>query len=172
MAEIGAASAIIAPAGTRTANSPSRMAAGFCARAIAPMNSAPPVGRLEDAAIESLERHLAATPMIHRAVASAQAAVLEINHAKVRSWALAQGLPASTFRSLAALPELRALLSRELQDQSPGSSKIPEFRVLAPDPFSRADGLLTATGTVRRDAVLKKFVERAAIGEDVHAVLH
>ena len=148
------------------------MAAGFCARAIAPMNSAPPVGRLEDAAIESLERHLAATPMIHRAVASAQAAVLEINHAKVRSWALAQGLPASTFRSLAALPELRALLSRELQDQSPGSSKIPEFRVLAPDPFSRADGLLTATGTVRRDAVLKKFVERAAIGEDVHAVLH
>jgi len=131
-----------------------------------------PAGRMADAAIERLESHLAAMPMIHRAVASAQAAVLEIDHAKVRSWALAQGLPASTFRSLAALPELRALLSQQFQSQSPESPKIPEHRVLAPDPFNRADGLLTATGTVRRDAVLAKFIERAAIGEEAHAVLH
>jgi long-subunit acyl-CoA synthetase (AMP-forming) len=106
-----------------------------------------PAGRLDASEIET---RLQASPLIARAVIVGGIAAIEADARAAGAWATAQGHGYTTYRSLVTLPAVADRLRAEAAERA--GIALGGLVVLA-EPLARADGTLTASATIRRDAV-------------------
>lgn len=106
-----------------------------------------PAGRLEASEIEG---RLQASPLIARAIVVGGIVAIEADARATGAWANAQGHGYTTYRSLVTLPAVAEMLRAEAAGRA--GTALGGMVVLA-EPLARADGTLTASATIRRDAV-------------------
>ncbi len=106
-----------------------------------------PAGRLDASEVEA---RLQASPLIARAIVIGEVAAIEADARAAGAWANAQGHAYTTYRSLVTLPAVAAMLRDEAGRHA--GTALARLIVLA-EPLARADGTLTASATIRRDAV-------------------
>jgi len=106
-----------------------------------------PAGRLEASEIEA---RLQASPLIARAIVVGGIVAIEADARTTGAWANAQGHGYTTYRSLVTLPAVAEMLRAEAAGRA--GAALGSMVVLA-EPLARADGTLTASATIRRDAV-------------------
>lgn len=106
-----------------------------------------PAGRLE---ASEIEMRLQASPLIARAIVVGGIVAIEADARATGAWANAQGHGYTTYRSLVTLPAVAEMLRAEAAGRA--GAALGSMVVLA-EPLARADGTLTASATIRRDAV-------------------
>lgn len=113
----------------------------------------PAAERIGDVHPGEVEAALRDCPHVRRALVVADrdgtAAVVEIDPDAVGRWAVAHDVPATTFAALAAAPQVRELVEREVARAAPVVGRV----VLSPRPWSAGSGDLTPLLAVRRAAV-------------------
>jgi long-chain acyl-CoA synthetase len=86
-------------------------------------------------------------------------ALVEIDAQSVGEWAAQRGSAFTTFRTLAALPEVRDLIAEEIEaagTELDEGDRLGCFALL-PEPLAGDEELVTPTQKVRRSAVLERF---------------
>lgn len=88
-------------------------------------------------------------------------ALIQIDHDVVAKWAQERQLSFTTFKSLAALPEVRTLIDAEVQRANERFARVSQVRkfVLLEKELDHDDGELTATMKVRRKAIEAKYTD-------------
>lgn len=91
-------------------------------------------------------------------------ALIQIDYDAVGKWAQEKQLSFTTYRSLALLPEVRALTEQEVNRANARFARVAQVRkfVLLTKELDHDDGELTATMKVRRKAIEQKFVNEIA----------
>jgi len=120
-----------------------------------------------------IENALRFSPYIKEAIVVADrrrfvSALLQIDFEATGKWAEEQGLIFTTFKSLAALPEVRALVQREVDaanERMPNVQRVRKFHLLTKE-LDHDDGEVTATMKVRRKSISEKY---AAVIEEIYA---
>jgi long-chain acyl-CoA synthetase len=86
-------------------------------------------------------------------------ALLQIDYDTVGKWAQGQGLAYTTFSHLAGLPEVRALIGKEVARVNEAFARVENIRkfVLLRKQLDHDDGELTATQKVRRNVIETRF---------------
>jgi long-chain acyl-CoA synthetase len=113
----------------------------------------------------AVARALAAAPLVQRVVVTGDGrpdvgALLELDPAALRAWAVARSAPSNRPRELAAWPALLDELERNVAEANrdvPPESRVQRFRVL-PEPLV-LDGELTATRRLRRGAAIRAHAD-------------
>lgn len=111
-----------------------------------------------------IENRMKASPFIRECVAIADrrrfpAALVQIDFDTVSKWAERRGLAYTTFRSLAELPEVRALIAKEIEAGNEALApveQVKKFHLLTRE-LDHDDGEVTATMKVRRAAIHKAW---------------
>jgi long-chain acyl-CoA synthetase len=119
----------------------------------------PPAARPEARA----ERALRESPVVRQAVvvAPGMRALLEIEPETVLAACASRDVAVGSYRSLVEQPVVLELLDRAVaraNDELPEGARVTAFAIL-PRPLTVADGDLTPTLSVRRDAVIDRFGE-------------
>jgi long-chain acyl-CoA synthetase len=86
-------------------------------------------------------------------------ALIQIDYETVGKWAQEKGYPYTTFKNLAGLPEVRALIERELDKVNAQFARVENIRkfTLLDKQLDHDDGEVTATMKVRRKVIEEKF---------------
>jgi long-chain acyl-CoA synthetase len=113
-----------------------------------------------------IENALRFSPYIKEAVVLADrrrfvAALIQIEFESTSKWAEEQGLTYTNFRSLVELPEVRALIQREVDAvnaRMPQVQQVRKFHLLTKE-LDHDDGEVTATMKVRRRNVNEKYAD-------------
>jgi long-chain acyl-CoA synthetase len=111
-----------------------------------------------------VENALKVSPYIKEAVVIGDgekflAALIQIDFENVGQWATERKLAYTNFKSLARLPEVRALISKEIDranDHLAPAEQVRSFRLLEKE-LDHDDAEVTATMKVRRNAIYEKF---------------
>ncbi|MEX3009599.1 long-chain fatty acid--CoA ligase [Hoeflea sp. TYP-13] len=85
--------------------------------------------------------------------------LIQIDYETVGKWAQERGLPYTTFKSLAGLPEVRDLITGEINSVNKEFSRVENVRKfsLLDKELDHDDGEVTATMKVRRSVIEEKF---------------
>jgi len=113
-----------------------------------------------------IENTLRFSPYIKEAIAIADrrrfvSALIQIEFESVSSWAEAQGLTYTNFRSLVELEPVRALIQREVDAvnaKMPQVQHVRKFHLLTKE-LDHDDGEVTATMKVRRKSIAEKYAQ-------------
>jgi long-chain acyl-CoA synthetase len=113
-------------------------------------------GKMGNVQTETIERHLAASPFVRRAVtarvAQGLAAIIEIDPAAVGAWARGNTIAYPSLASLSGLPAVHTLIGVEIRRLAPAADIV--FYQLLREPPERATGDLLPAGNARRSALL------------------
>lgn len=92
------------------------------------------------------------------------AALIQINMDSVGKWAQDRGLAYTNYRSLSQLPEVRELVSGEVERANSSLARVESIRkfVILSKELDHDDGELTATQKVKRAFVEKKYAAEIA----------
>ena len=92
-------------------------------------------------------------------------ALIQIDFDNVGRWAGEKGLPYTTYKSLAQLPQVHELVQRIVDDVNPRFARVENIRkfVILEKELDHDDGELTATQKVRRSIIDTKFARELEI---------
>jgi long-chain acyl-CoA synthetase len=113
-----------------------------------------------------IENALRFSPYIKEAIAIADrrrfvSALIQIDFESTSKWAEEQGLTYTNFRSLVELPEVQALVEREVaavNARMPQVQQVRKFHLLTKE-LDHDDGEVTATMKVRRKSIGEKYAD-------------
>ncbi|HEY6003058.1 MAG TPA: AMP-binding protein, partial [Anaeromyxobacter sp.] len=113
-----------------------------------------------------IEHALKDSPYVREAIVVGDArkylgALIQIDFENVGRWARERGLAYTTFKSLTALPEVRALIEEVVADVNARLARVENIRrfALLDKELDHDDGELTATQKVRRSIINTKFAK-------------